>query len=445
MTPYREAWRLAWPLILANLTVPLLGIVDLAVVGHLPEPHHLGAVAIGAMAFSVLYFAFGFLRMGTTGLTAQAFGRRDGDEIRACLARPLVAGVILGLVFLLLATPIHRVSLLLFEPSADVAREFETYLRVRLLGAPAALASMVVLGWLLGLQNARGPMALLIVTNAINIVLDLIFVLGLGLGVWGVAVATVCAEYGGLALALWLARRSLVGLGGRWLWSRISDGAAFRRLVAVNRDILLRSLCLEAAFVTLTALGSRQGEVILAANAILLNFQLFAAFGLDGFAHAAEAMVGRYVGAQDPAGVRRAVRANLFWSLALALAVMAGFLLAGPLAIRIMTGLEAVRAAAAVFLPYLVVSPLVSVWAFLFDGVFIGATRTAEMRNGMILALAIFLLAAVLLMPALGNHGLWLAFLAFMLARGLWLGLVYLHLDRGHGFVSVPAAGQTIR
>ena len=445
MIPHREAWRLAWPLILANLTVPLLGIVDTAVVGHLPEPHYLGAVAIGAMAFSVLYFSFGVLRLGTTGLPAQAFRRRDGDEIRACLARPLVLALALGIAFLILATPIFRVSLVAFEPSTDVAREFETYLRVRLFGAPAGLANMVMLGWLLGLQNARGPMALLVVTNAINIVLDLLFVLGLGLGVWGVAVATVCAEYGGLALALWLARRSLVRIEGRWLWAKIRDRLAFRRLLAVNRDILLRSLCLQAAFVTLTALGSRQGDVILAANAILLNFPQFAAFGLDGFAHAAEAMVGRYVGAQDGPGVRRAVRANLVWSLVLALALSAGFMVGGTLAIRAMTGLETVRAAAGTFLPYLVVSPLLSVWAFLFDGVFIGATRTAEMRNGMLVALAAFLLGAVVLMPGLGNHGLWLAFLVFMGARGLWLGLVYAHLERRQGLVSLPATAPKIR
>jgi multidrug resistance protein, MATE family len=436
MNAYREAWRLAWPLILSNLSVPLLGITDTAVVGHLPDPHYLGAVAIGALVFSVVYFAFGFLRMGTTGLTGQAYGRGDRAELRAGLVRPLTLALAIGLVCLLSAGLLVRVSGWLFEPSPAVAASLETYLRIRLFGAPAGLANMVLLGWLLGLQNARGPMALLIATNALNIALDLIFVLGLGLAVPGVAAATVCAEYGGLGLGIWLASRALGRLGGRWRWSVIARAEAFRRLIAVNRDIFLRSLCLEGAFVTFTALGSRRGEVILAANAILLNFQLFAAFGLDGFAHAAEAMVGRHVGAGDPAGFRAATSANLVWSLLLALIVALGFWLGGPLAIRLMTGLPEVQAAARTFLPYMVASPVVSVWAFLFDGVFIGATRTPEMRNGMLLALAAFLLAAWALVPALGNHGLWLAFLTFMAARGLWLGLVYLHIERGPGFAA---------
>jgi MATE family multidrug resistance protein len=273
-------------------------------------------------------------------------------------------------------------------------------------------------------------------------VLDLWFVLGLGWGVRGVAAATVCAEYGGLALGLWLVRRELAGLGGAWTRAAIWRAAAFRRLLAVNRDIMLRSLSLEAAFLSFTALASRQGEVILAANAVLLNFQLFAAFGLDGFAHAAEAMVGRHVGAGDRQGFRGAVRAGLAWSAALALLLSALFLLGGTTGIAIMTGLDEVRAAAADYLPYMVLSPVVSVWAFLFDGVFIGATRTAEMRNGMALALLVFWALAFTLTPVLGNHGLWLAFLAFMAARGLWLGLVYRHVERGPGFVMAPGSAR---
>ncbi|MGH6914874.1 MAG: MATE family efflux transporter, partial [Geminicoccales bacterium] len=219
------------------------------------------------------------------------------------------------------------------------------------------------------------------------------------------------------------------------------DWTAFRRLLRVNRDIFLRSCSLEAAFLTFTAVGSRQGEVILAANAILLNFQLLAAYGLDGFAHAAEAMAGRAVGAGDRASFRAAVRAGLYWSAGLAIALSALFLAGGTTGIRIMTGLEEVRAAAIAFLPYMVLSPLVSVWAFLFDGVFIGATRTAEMRNGMALALLLFWALAFALLPVLGNHGLWLAFLALMAARGLWLGLVFLRIERGAGFVAAPGPG----
>jgi MATE family multidrug resistance protein len=442
MNAHREVWRLAWPLILSNLSVPLLGITDVAVVGHLPEPHHLGAVAIGAMVFSVVYFAFGFLRMGTTGLTAQAYGRGDPVELRAGLGRPILLALAIGAILLASTGGIVRLSTLTFAPSPAVAAELESYLRIRLLGAPAALMNLVLLGWLLGLQNARGPMTLLIVTNVLNIGLDLLFVLAFGWAVPGVAAATVCAEYGGLALGLWLARRELRGLAGAWSRTTLLDLPAFRRLLRVNRDIFLRSCSLEAAFLTFTALGSRQGEVILAANAILLNFQLLASYGLDGFAHAAEAMAGRAVGARDRAGFRAAVRAGLHWSAALAAMLAALFLAGGPMGIRLMTGLEEVRATSGAFLPYMVLSPVVSVWAFLLDGVFIGATRTAEMRNGMALALLLFWALAFALVPVLGNHGLWLAFLAFMAARGLWLGLVFLRIERNAGFV---AAGPGLR
>jgi MATE family multidrug resistance protein len=436
VSAYREAWRLAWPLILSNLSVPLLGIADTAVVGHLPAPFYLGAVAIGALIFNVLYFVFGFLRMGTTGLTAQAYGRGDGEELRAGLGRALLlAGVIAAL--LLIAGPgIRAIAGVIFEPGPRVAAELETYLRIRLFGVPAGLANLVLLGWLLGMQNARGPMTLLIVTNGVNIGLDLLFVLGFGWGVAGVAAATVAAEYGGAGLGCWLVGGRLRALAGTWSWQAIARRAAFGRLLAVNRDILLRSLCLETAFLTFTALSSRQGEVVLAANAVLLNFLTFAAFGLDGFAHAAEAMVGRHAGGGSRAALRAATAANLALALGLALILTLLFGLGGRAAIGLMTGLKAVRATALTYLPYLVGLPIIAVWAFLFDGVFIGATRTAEMRNGMALALAVFLLAAWALMPALGNHGLWLAMLLLMASRGLWLVLLYWRLERGPGFVT---------
>jgi MATE family multidrug resistance protein len=273
----------------------------------------------------------------------------------------------------------------------------------------------------MGMQNARGPMTLLIVTNGLNMALDLLFVLGFGWAVAGVAWATVCAEYGGLALGLWLARRALLA----WSWPAIWRLAAFRRLFAVNRDMFLRSLCLESAFLTFSALGARQGEVILAANAVLINLHLLSTYGLDGFAHAAEAMVGRKVGAGDAPGLRAAFRANLGLALGLSLVLALAFVAFGPAMVLALTGIAEVRATALTYLPYLIAAPLVSVWAFLLDGVFVGATRTAEMRNGMAVSLMVFLLAAWLLVPIWGNHGLWLSFLVLMSARGLWLGVIY--------------------
>jgi MATE family multidrug resistance protein len=435
MHAYRESWRLAWPLILSNLSVPLLGVVDTAVVGHLDAPHYLGAVALGAMVMSVLYWLFGFLRMGTTALTAQAFGAADAAEARSALARALLLAAGLGLVVILVGPLITTLSTRLFAPTAEITPEFHRYLAIRLLGAPAALASMALLGWLLGLQDSRRPLYLMLFTNGVNAVLDLLFVFGLGMTAAGVALATVIAEYAGLTLGLVVVRHSWRGQGGWPGWPRVLVLGRFRRLLAVNRDLFLRSLLLEAVFVAFTALSSRHGELVLAGNAVLLSFFTTAAYGLDGFAHAAEAMVGRTVGARDRPGFRAAVRASFANAAFLALLMTLFFALLGGVGIRLMTGLPDVRAQAMAFLPYAVALPAVSVWAFLYDGMFFGATRTAELRNGMVVALGLFGLLAWLLVPAYGNHGLWLAFLTFLGARAVILALIYRRVGGAAGFV----------
>jgi multidrug resistance protein, MATE family len=435
MHPYRESWRLAWPLILSNLSVPLLGVVDTAVVGHLDAPRYLGGVALGAMVMSVLYWMFGFLRMGTTALTAQAFGAADAAETRAALGRALLLASALGLSVILLGPLVGTLGAKLFAPGPDVLVEFRRYLSIRLFGAPAALGSMALLGWLLGLQDSRRPLLLMLLTNGINAALAVLFVWGLGLATAGVATATVIAEYAGLGLGFLVVRRTLRGQGGWPGWPRIMIVARFRRLLAVNRDLFLRSLMLEAAFLAFTAIGSRQGELVLAANAILMNFFTTAAYGLDGFAHAAEAMVGRAVGARDRHGFAAAVRASFANAAALAVVMTLVFALLGGWGIRLMTGLPEVRAQAATYLPYVIALPAVSVWAFLFDGIYFGATRTAELRNGMVVALALFAATAVVLVPALGNHGLWLTFLIFLGGRALILWLIYRRAGRAAAFV----------
>ena len=436
MQPYRESWRLAWPLILSNLSVPLLGVVDTAVVGHLEAPRYLGGVALGAMVISVLYWMFGFLRMGTTALTAQAFGAEDAEETRAALGRALLLAAALGLAVILAGPLVGAAGARLFAPGPEVLVEFRRYLEIRLFGAPAALANMALLGWLLGLQDSRRPLLLMLLTNGINAALAILFVLGLGLATAGVATATVIAEYAGLALGFLIVRRTWRHQGGWPGWPRIMILSRFRRLLAVNRDLFLRSLMLEAAFLTFTAVGSRQGEVVLAANAVLMNFFTIAAYGLDGFAHAAEAMVGRAVGARDRAGFDAAVGASFANAAVLALLMTLAFALLGGWGIRLMTGLAEVRAQAAVYLPYVVVVPVVSVWAFVFDGIYFGATRTAELRNGMAVTLALFAVTAVLLVPTFGNHGLWLTFLIFLGGRALVLWLIYRRVGRAAAFVA---------
>jgi MATE family multidrug resistance protein len=435
MNATRESWRLAWPLILSNLSVPILGIVDTAVVGHLDSPRYLGGVALGALVMSVFYWLFGFLRMGTTALTAQAFGGADTVETRAALARAMLLALGLGGVVILAGPVVMLLSERLFAPSADVAVEFEHYLAIRLFGAPAALASMVLLGWLLGLQDSRRPLFLMIVTNGVNALLSVLFVFGFGLATAGVAAATVLAEYAGLALGLFVVRATWRRQGGWPGQGAILVLARFRRLFVVNRDLFLRSLMLEAAFLAFAAIGSRQGEVVLAANAVLMNFFTAAAYGLDGFAHAAEALVGRTVGARDRPGFRAAVRASFANAAVLAVVMTLAFALGGGWGVRLMTGLPEVQAQALAFLPYIVALPLVSVWAFVFDGIYFGATRTAELRNGMAASLALFALTAAVLVPALGNHGLWLTFLVFLAGRAVILALIYRRAEAAAPFV----------
>jgi MATE family multidrug resistance protein len=416
--------------------VPLLGLVDTAVMGHLPEPHFLAAVALGALVMGVLYFLFGFLRMGTTALVAQALGAGDAAELRAVPARALLVALAQGLLLILLARPILWACILVFAPTPAVAAGLETYLLIRLFGAPAGLAGFVVLGWLLGLQDARGPLLLMIVTNGINAALTVTLVLGLGWGIAGAAVATLVAEYLGLAAGLPLVLWRWRGLGlhlpaAAEVWQR----ARFGRLLALNRDLFLRSLMLEAVFVAFAALGSRQGEVVLAANAVLMNFFTAAAYGLDGFAHAAEAMVGKAVGARDAVAFRAATRAGFTLAGWLAVAMTLVVWLAGPALVALLTDIAAVRATALAYLPFAALLPVVAVWAFLLDGVFFGATRTAELRNAMAASVLVFAALAAVLPAALGNTGIWAAFLLFLAARGLLLGAVYWRADAGLAFV----------
>jgi multidrug resistance protein, MATE family len=439
----KESFRLAWPLVLSNLSVPLLGMVDTAVVGHLPEPYALGGVALGANLASALYFAFGFLRMGTTALTAQALGARNDLEVRATAWRAFILAAAIGLLVMLAIPLALGLGSALFAPEPAIDAEFRGYLQIRLLGAPLALANAVILGWLLGMQDARGPLLLLIVTNVVNAALDILFVWGLGFTAPGVALATVIAEGFGLAFGIWLLRRHLRGLVVQVTPSRaqILDLAAFQRLFRINRDLFLRTVVLQLAFLSFMALASRQGPIFLAANAILLHFFMLASHGLDGFAYAAEAMVGRAVGARDPQALREAARAGFVNAGILAVLIGLAFWLAAPWIIDLLTAIEPVRATALDYRPVVAVLPLIAIWAFLFDGIFIGATRTAELRNAMVGAILAYGLAAAALVPAFGNPGLWAAMLIFMAARGILLALVYRRAGFGASFAGGAAPG----
>lgn len=416
--PHAAVWRIAFPLILSNVTVPLLGMVDTAVVGHLDSAHYLAAVGVGATIFGFLFMGLNFLRMGTTGLTAQAFGADQGAELRNVLGQALLTAWTLGVLLIVLRSPALEFALRLIAPGDLVREQAEVYYNIRIWSAPAVLANYALLGWFIGLQNARVPLAIAIIINVINIGLDLWLVLGLHLDVAGVAAASVVAELIGMVVGLLLAVRVLRAHPGKWQRELLFDRTRIARLFSVNVNLLLRTLALAFAFAFLTARGARKGDLVLAANTLLLNFQFVMSFALDGLANAAEALVGQAHGKRDRSALRQAVIVTLGWSGLIAMTFSLLYLIAGHGIINLLTDLDDVREVAVRYLPWLVLSPLISVWSFVYDGVFVGLTRAAEMRTTMLLSTFAVFVPAALLLDGLGNHGLWLALMLFLLARG---------------------------
>jgi MATE family multidrug resistance protein len=427
---HRRVWALAGPIMISNVSTPLLGAVDTAVVGRLPDAAYIGGVAVGAVLFNFLFWGFGFLRMGTTGFTAQAFGADDRDELRAALLRPLTLALALGALLIAAQAPIGTLAFMVLEASPEVEGFARSYYDIRIWSAPAALINYALLGWLLGTRRAGAMLLLQVGLNGINIVLDLVFVIGLGWGIEGVAWASLIAEAAAAALGLAIVGRALARAGGHWDRARLLRRDRLSALFRVNVDIFLRTLALIAAFGYFTVRGAEMGDVTLAANAILMHLQTFMAYGLDGFSHAAAALAGGAVGARSRGAFRAAVRTATLWALGMATAIAGVYGLFGPAIIGLFSVLGEVRAAAQVYLPWMLLSPFVSVWGFLLDGIFIGATRTKAMRNAMALSLGVYLAACWLLIPAFGNHGLWLAFTVFMAARAVTLGAAYPGLER---------------
>jgi len=405
-------------MILSNLSTPLLGMVDTAVVGQLEQPFYLGAVALGGTIFSFLYWGFGFLRMGTTGLTAQALGRDDQPEIIATLSRALLLALFIAAGILALQQPIATLAFNLLDASPQTERYGREYFHVRIFSAPATLATYACIGWFIGMQNTRIPLYLTLLINTINIILDFVFVWQLKWNVIGVAAASVMAEYTGLLVALlWVLkhRRHLPAPG----WSGILHWSALKKMFAINIHLFIRTLLLIFSFAFFTAQSARQGDVVLAANSILLNFQSFMAYTLDGFAHAAEALVGRAMGKRDKRLLRQTIGTAGRWSLFFALSFSFAYGLMGERIIQLLTSLPQVRAKATHFLIWTIVLPPISSWSFLLDGVFIGLTRVREMRNAIILSVLGCYLPLWWWLQPLGNEGLWIAFTAFMAARAL--------------------------
>ncbi|XGA80529.1 MATE family efflux transporter [Halomonas sp. CH40] len=434
--PRQRIWALAWPIILSNITVPLLGLVDTAVVGHLPDSRYLASVTLGATLFSFLYWGFGFLRMGTTGLTAQAVGRESDSEVRNLLGQALIMAAVIGVLLIVFATPLVSLGLWLLDGSATATPLAREYAAIRIYSAPAVLANYAILGWFLGQQNARVTLMILVLTNSVNIVLDIWFVVGLGMTTDGVAWASVLADYSALLLGVYLISRQLKLLDGHFLKSQLLALSAYRALFHVNAHLFVRTLGLLFAMAFFTSQGARQGDTILAANAVLLQFILLVSYALDGFAHAAESLVGRAFGKRDWAAFAATIKAAARFSFWTALAASLAFALGGNALIALLTGLSEVRETAAVYLPWMVVMPLLAVWSYLLDGVFIGTTAVKEMRNSIFIGLAVYL-PAWWLSQQFGdwhNHGLWLAFTLFTLVRSAVLLGYYRHyrLTRWH-------------
>jgi len=433
---------LAWPLIVSNITVPLLGLVDTAVVGHLPDSRYLGGVTLGATLFSFLFWGFGFLRMGTTGLTAQAHGRDDVAAVLRLLAQSLLLASGIGLVLIAFHPWLIAAGLALLDGSPAVTAEADLYARIRIASAPAVLANYALIGWFLGRGYTKVTLALMVINNTVNILLDLLFVVGFGIETEGVALASVIADYltlaTGLGLALWAWRS--------WGWSRVrgvlNDAVGYRQLLSVNGALFVRTLCLLFAFAFFHAQGADLGDTTLAANAVLLQFVLLASYGLDGFAHATESLVGQRIGAADEPGFRAVVRAATECSMLMAGLASMGFLLAGEALIAVLTDLSAVRAMAENYLIWVVAMPLLAATSYLLDGIFIGATKPQAMRDTMVTALMLVYLPVWWLAQPLGNHGLWLAFIAFTVARSLLLGGVFVRAWRRRSWFCVAVSPQ---
>ena len=433
---HRAVLGIAVPVVLSNLTTPLLGLVDTAVMGRLPDPKYIGAVALGGLLFTFLYWAFGFLRMGTTGLTAQALGADDAGELRATLGRALGIAGVAGMALILLQAPIGWAAFTLLEGTPEVEALAQDYYAIRIWSAPAALANYALLGWFIGMQRAGTALVLQLILNGTNAGLDLLFVMGFGWEVEGVALGTLMAEVTAMVCGLVLAAAPLRRLAGSWSRAVLLDWPKIRRTVAVNRDIMIRTLFLMFGFAFFTAQAAAAGNVVLAANAVLMQFVSLAAFFLDGFAFSAEALVGRALGGRTRALLLQAVRLSTIWSGGLAFGLAAVFALGGGYFIDFLTVDAEVRSAARIYLWWAVALPPLSFACYQLDGIFIGATHTREMRDASIASLACFLAAWWLLLP-FGNHGLWASLLIFNLMRGVLLGWFYPALVR-----SVPVSAS---
>jgi MATE family multidrug resistance protein len=422
----KKILNLAIPNIISNISIPLLGIVDMALMGHLESDYYIGAIALGSLIFNFIYWGLGFLRMGTSGFTAQAWGRRDLPETILVLSRAAFIAIITGALLLLLQRPIEILSFLVLKGETRVEELAMAYFRIRIWAAPAALGQFVLLGFFLGMQNARLPMVVLVTTNVINIGCSYLFVMKLGMESNGVALGTVIAQYSGLFIAIFFFKRYFGRLFRYWSLQATLKWEKLKHFLLINRDIFIRTMCLVVVFSIFTARSAstdvqNEGEdTILAVNSLLMQFFMFFAFLIDGFAHASEALTGKFIGANDRQSLKRSIRLLFVWGTGISIAFTLIYLFGGNVIFRALTNNAEVIANAKPYFFWVVLVPMVSFTAFLWDGIFIGATAGPEMRNAMLIStLVVFFPTYILAGRFMGNHGLWLAFIIFMIARGV--------------------------
>ena len=416
---HKEILDIAIPSIVSNITVPLLGLIDVTIVGHLGSASYIGAIAVGGMLFNIIYWIFGFLRMGTSGMTSQAYGAKDRQETHALLIRSLSIGGFIATILILLQYPIEQTAFLFINPTNEIRELASSYFRICIWGAPAVLGLYSFSGWFIGMQNSRYPMYIAIIQNLVNIATSLILVYGYGLKIEGVALGTLIAQYAGLGMAILLWKHKYTTQDKAKSKDMLFNKASMYRFFKVNRDIFLRTLCLVAVTLYFTSAGATQGEVILAVNTLLMQLFTIFSYFMDGFAYAGEALAGKYIGAKEPQELHRMIRRLFRWGLGIAFTFTILYGLGGEGFLQLLTNEEEVINASAIYRYWAILIPMAGFTAFLLDGIFIGATATNLMLRGMFIASVGFFVTFFSLKEVIGNHALWLAFIVYLSLRGI--------------------------
>lgn len=418
--------KIALPNIISNITIPLLGIVDLALMGHLGKVDFIGAIALGGTIFNFLYWGFAFLRMGTTGITAQAYGSRNLSETILSLSRALLVALLGSTIILILQKPIAYLSFYVIDSESSVEAIAKSYYYIRVWAAPATIGLYALTGWFIGMQNSKIPMIIAIFSNVINIVLSSYFVYGMNMNARGVALGTVIAQYCGLFIALFFIVRFYRRLFHYWSLKGMMKIIELKNFIAINKDIFIRTLCIIFVFTFFTTESANTNKTILAVNSLLLQFLFIFSYFMDGFAFAAEALVGKFIGAKNQTGLKSVIRLLFIWGIGISIAFTIFYATSSNWILSALTNSESTILEAQNYIKWVVLLPILSFGSFLLDGIFIGATASVYMRKTMMAAtLLVFIPSYYFLSNTFQNHGLWIAMLAFMLARGIFQALCY--------------------